>query len=82
MRAANLWTRKLGAYIDAQTSHRELYYTNRRLLEKEPTKVLTIIHNHLKTASPHFSHKNKATDSFMKLLIVVTGMIVHGHGDI
>jgi hypothetical protein len=80
-RVADLWTRKLGAYIDAQTSHR----ANRRLSEKEPTKVLTIIYNkidHSKTASPHFSYKNKATDSFMKLPVAVTGMIAHGHGDV
>jgi hypothetical protein len=38
--------------------------------------------NHSKTASPHFSHKNKATDSLMKLSVAVTGMIVHGHGDV
>jgi hypothetical protein len=80
-----LWTRKLGTHIDAQRAHRELYYANHRLLEKEPTKVLTIIHgkiDHSKTTSPHFSHKNKAVDSFMKLPIAVTGMIAHGHGDL
>jgi hypothetical protein len=84
-RAADLWIRKLGADIDAQTSHRELYYANRRLSEKEPTKVLTIIHekmDHSKTVSPHFSHKSKATDSFMKLPVAVTGMIARGHGDV
>jgi hypothetical protein len=83
--AADIWTMKLGAHIDAQTSHRELYYANRRLSEKEPTTVLTIIHNkmdHSKTASPHFSHKNKATDPLMKLPVALTGMIVHGHGDV
>jgi hypothetical protein len=84
-RTTDLWTRKLGAHIDAQTSHRELYYANRSLSKKEPTKVLTIIHDkmdHSKTASPHFSHKNKAIDSLMKLLVAVTGMIAHGHGDV
>jgi hypothetical protein len=77
--------RKLGAHIDAQRAHRELYYTNRRLSKKEPTKVLTIIYNkmdHLKTASPYFSHKYKAVDSFMKLLVALTGMIARGHGDL
>jgi hypothetical protein len=84
-RAADIWTRKLGAHIDAQTFHRELYYANRNLSEKEPTKILTIIHDkmdHSKTASPHFSHKNKATNSLMKLPVAVTGMIAHGHGDV
>ena len=53
--------------------------------EKYPDKVLTIIHNkmdHSKIASPHFSHKSKAIDSFMKMPIAVTGMIAHGHGDV
>ena len=46
---------------------------------------MTIIHDkmdHSKTSSPHFSHKSKHMDSFMKLPISVTGMIVHGYGDI
>lgn len=38
--------------------------------------------NHSKTSSPQFSHKNKATDFFMKLLISITGMIAHKHGDV
>jgi hypothetical protein len=66
-------------------AHRELYYTNRNLSINEPEKVLTIIHNkmdHSKTMSPHFSHKNKSTEAFMKLPVSVTNMIVHGHGDI
>jgi hypothetical protein len=73
----------LGAHIDIQRAHKELYYANRRLSEKQPTKVLTIIHDkmdHSKTACPHFSHKNKAIDSFMKFPIAVTRMIAHGHG--
>jgi hypothetical protein len=80
-----LWTKKLEAHIDAQRAHRELYYTNRRLSKLDFTKVLTIIHNkmdHSKTTTPHFSHKNKAVDSFMKFLVAVTGMIAHGHGDV
>jgi hypothetical protein len=80
-----LWTKKLGAHIDTQRAYRELYYANRQLLEKEPTKVLTIIYDkieHSKTTCPHFSHKNKVVDSFMKLPVVVTGMIAHGHGDV
>jgi hypothetical protein len=83
-RAEELWTQKLGAHIDAQRAHRKLYYANRRLSEKQPENVLTIIHDkmdHLKTTSPHFSHKNKAVDSFMKLPVAITGMIAHGHGD-
>ena len=62
-----------------------LYYSNRYISEMYPEKMLTIIHDkmdHSKTASPHFSHKTKATDCFMKMPVAVTGMIAHGHGDI
>ena len=62
-----------------------MYYANRHIFEKYPEKMLTIIHDkmdHFKTASPHFSHKSKATDSYMKYSVVVTGMIAHGHGEI
>ena len=38
--------------------------------------------DHSKTSSPHFSHKSKHMDLFLKLPISVTGMIVHNHGDI
>jgi hypothetical protein len=84
-RATVLWTKKLEAHGQAQRAHRELYYTNRNLSKSEPSKVLTIIHDkmdHSKTVCPHFFHKNKAVDSFMKLPVAVTGMIVHGHGDV
>jgi hypothetical protein len=83
--AAVLWTKKLEAHGQAQRAHRELYYANRNLSKSEPSKVLTIIHDkmdHSKIAYPHFSHKNKAVDSFMKLPVTVTGMIAHGHGDV
>jgi hypothetical protein len=83
--AADLWTKKLEAHGQAQRAHRELYYANRNLSKSKPSKVLTIIHDkmdHSKTACPHFSHKNKAVDSFMKLPVAVTGMIAHGHGDV
>jgi hypothetical protein len=84
-RAVVLWTKKLEAHGQAQRAHRELYYANRNLSKSEPSKVLTIIHDkmdHSKTACPHFSHKNKAVDSFMKLPVAVTRMIAHGHGDV
>ena len=84
-RKTDLWMKKLGTDIDAQRAHREFYFTNCRLLELEPTKVLTIIHDkmyHWKTAFPHFSYKNKAVESFIKLPIAVIGNIAHGHGDV
>ena len=47
-------------HIVGQRTHRELYYVNQFLSEKEPERCVTIIHNkmdHSKTSSPHFSHK-------------------------
>ena len=38
--------------------------------------------DHAKIASPVFSHKSKELDSLVKLPMSVTGMIVHGHGDV
>ena len=83
--AYDMCQKRLDMHIVGQRAHRELYYANRFLSEKEPGKCVTIIHdkmNHSKTSSPHFSHKSKHMDSFMKLPISVTGMIAHGHGDI
>jgi hypothetical protein len=84
-RAEELWDLKLNEHNALARSHRELYYANRNLSISEPDKVLTIIHDmmdHSRTMSPHFSYKNKSTEAFMKLPVSVTGMIVHGHGDI
>jgi hypothetical protein len=80
-----LWDTKLNEHNAIARAHRELYYTNRNLSINEPEKVLTIIHDkmdHSKKAFPHFSHKNKSTEAFMKLPVSVTGMIAHGYGDI
>ena len=79
------WCTLLNTHLLGQRAHRELYYANRHISEKYPDKMLTIIHDkmdHSKTASPHFSHKTKSTDPFMKMPIAVTGMIAHGHGDV
>ena len=38
--------------------------------------------DHSKIVCARFSHKNKVVDSFMKLSVAVTGMIVYGHGDV
>ena len=37
--------------------------------------------DHAKTMFPCFASKNKNIDSFMRLLVVVTSMIAHGHND-
>ena len=83
--AYDVYQKRLDMHIVGQRTHWELYYANRFLSEKEPQKYVTIIHDkmdHSKTSSPHFSHKSKHMDSFMKLPISVTGMIAHGHRDI
>jgi hypothetical protein len=83
--AEELWDMKLNEHNALVRSHRELYYANRNLSISEPEKVLTIIHDkmdHSKTVSPHFSHKNKSAEDFMKLPVSVTGMIANGHGNI
>ena len=83
--AYDVCKKRLDMHIARQRAHWELYYANQFLSEKEPGKYVTIIHDkmdHSKTSSPHFSHKSKHIDSFMKLPISVTGMIAHGHGDI
>jgi len=68
-----------------QEAHRQLYHSNQFCSKEYHEKILYIIYDkmdHCKTASPHFSHKTKATNSFMKMLVVVIGMIAHGYGDI
>ena len=80
-----MWNKKLKAHLAGQQAHRELYYSTHMMSERFPDKVVSIIHDkmdHSKTASPHFSHKSKGTDSFVKMPVAVTGMIAHGHGDV
>lgn len=79
------WSKKLNTHLVGQKAHRIYYYGNRQISEQYPEKMLCIIHDkmdHAKTSSPHYSHKSKATESFFKLPVAVTGMIAHGHGDI
>ena len=79
------WENVLQNHLAGQKAHRELYYAHRYILEEYPKKMVTIIHDkmdHSKTASPHFSHKSKPTESFMKLPVAIMGMIAHGHGDV
>jgi len=37
--------------------------------------------DHSKTACPALAKKTKALDGFMKLLVKVTAMFAHGHGN-
>jgi len=79
------WSNILQTHIKVQEAHRVLYHTNQFTSKEYPEKMLCIIHDkmdHSKTASSHFSHKTKATDSFMKMPVAVTGVIAYGHGDV
>ena len=38
--------------------------------------------DHAKTIFPMFSHKTKHLDGLTKLPLLVTGMLVHGYGDV
>ena len=83
--SADKWGRLLAAHRSGQRAHRLLYYASRHTSEMYPAKMLCVIHDkmdHSKIASPHYSHKTKVTDSFMKMPFAITGMIAHGHGDI
>jgi hypothetical protein len=82
LHAEDLWDLKLKEHI---TTHWELCYAKRILSISEPNKVLTIIHDKMdqsKIASPHFSHKNKITESFIRLPVSITCMIIHRHRNI
>ena len=79
------WEKVLENHLAGQKAYRELYYAPRYISEEYLEKMVTIIHDkmdHSKSASLLFSHKSKATESFMKLPIAITGMIAHGHGDV
>ena len=79
------WEKVLENHLAGQKAHRKQYYAHRYISEQYPEKMVTIIHDKMdqsKIASPHFSHKSKATEAFMKLPVAITGMIAHGHGDV
>jgi hypothetical protein len=83
--AVMLWARKLKLHLDSAWVHRELYYANRYRSRFFPAECVTIMHdkmNHAKIASPVFSHKTKQLDGLMKLLVSITSMLAHGHGDV
>ena len=79
------WNRKLDKHLVVARAHRDYYYINRYMSHNFPHECLTVMHdkmNHSKTDSPIFSHKSKELDGLVKLLVSVTGMIAHGHGDV
>ena len=83
--AYDLCQKRFDMHIAGQRVHREFYYINWFLSKKDPENCVTILHDkmdHSKTSSPHFSHKSKHMDLFMKFLIFVTRMIAYGHGNI
>ena len=78
-----VWNLQLNAHLASQQAHRGLYYANQYHSITYPDEVVSIIHDkmdHSKIASSMYSHKKKQIDSYMRLPIAVTRMIVHGHG--
>ena len=66
-----------------QEACRHAYYRSRWLSKLHPSQLLSIMHDkmdHSKTACA-LARKTKALDGFMKLLVKVTRMFAHGHGD-
>ena len=79
------WSRRLDKHLVTARAHRDIYYINRNLSLNSPHECVTIIHDKMddvKIASPIFSHKSKELDGLVKLLVLVTGMIAHGHADV
>jgi hypothetical protein len=71
-------------HLAQQEAHRNAYYGTRYMSVSHSEKCVIIIHNkmdHAKIASPCFASKNKSIDAFMRLPVIVTGMIAHGHSD-
>ena len=72
-------------HLNKAWAHRDLYAANRYRSKCFPHEFVTIMHDkmdHAKTASPVFSHKTKHLDGLTKLPLSVTGMLVHGYGDV
>ena len=79
------WSRKLDKHLAIARAHREFYYAKRYHSLTYPHECLTVMHDmidHARIASPVFSYKSIELDSLVKLLVSVTGMIAHGHGDV
>ena len=84
MQASLLWSKKIQVHIDFAFAHQDLYYLNQYRSKSSPHEVVTIMHDKMdysKTASPVLFHKVKHLDGLMKFLIVVTGILAHGHVD-
>jgi hypothetical protein len=79
-----LFDKAYKVHLAKQEAHWNAYYWTRYMSISHPDKCVTIIHDKMdqaKTASPCFASKNKSIDAFMRLLVVVMGMITHDHGD-
>jgi hypothetical protein len=66
-------------------AHWELYSANHYRSRFFLGDCVTIMHekmDHAKIASPIFSHKTKQLNGLMKLPVSITGILVHGHGDV
>ena len=72
-------------HLAVARAHRDYYYINWYRSHNFPHECLTVMHDkmdHSKIDSPIFSHKSKELDGLVKLLVSVTGIIAHGHGDV
>ena len=78
------WSKKLDKHLAITRAHREYYYAKQYHSLTYLHECLIVMHNkmdHAKTTSPVFSHKSKELESLVKLLVSMTGMIAHKHGD-
>ena len=72
-------------HLAVARAHRDYYYINWYWSHNFPHECLSVMHDkmdHSKIDSLVFSHKSKELDGLVKLLVSVTGMIAHGHGDV
>ena len=79
------WSRELDKHLAIARAHREFYYAKRYHSLTYLHECLIVMHDkmdHAKTASLVFSYKSKELDSLVNVLVSVTGMIAHGHGDV
>lgn len=72
-------------HLDSAWAHRDLYYSNLGRSQEMPHECVTIMYDkidHLKIVTPVFFHKTKTLDGLMRLLVSITSMRTHGHGDV
>jgi len=76
------WSNIFNTHILQQRMHIELYYRiniSLRNIQRRCSASSMIKWTTQRLLPPHFFYKTEATDYFMKLFIIVTSMIAHGH---